>query len=1103
MFIYRRLAAYLFASLLMFVGVVSISLPAQAAADIVVTSATELSDAVRAAGTKSTTIAVDGAIELDDTLTIPAHANITLVAHSEGATLQPVAEFTKSQLINAESDSTLTIGQHVDETPLTISAKKTALPLIYSRGVLIMNAGVVKDVEGDFKDAYSGAIAISGHGAQFTLNGGEIRDNHIGAASNQFSAGGVLVINGAKFLMNGGSVIMNWYRGTYTNIASGVGVFFSGEMEMNGGLISANWNPHQWGAGLLLHSYSGYWVTEKDWSDNKNGVKFTMTGGRFANNYAGRSGGAIATVGKVKVDIYDRLDDPSITLFDGNKAGVGGAISTYDWFVESGNAGKIVPSKGADIVGGMSKDHLARWHELTKSELNIHGGLFEKNTASAAGGAVYVGAAGASIAGGEFRENEGGQMGGAIYVASQPYTLHMSDVFVEGNKANGNGGGLWVCPTGDTVIYAQDGLGLAKNSGQAFGDDLSVFPYGSGEGNAPLQADFSRRQLGGGSADWFVDGYRNRQTQPRYSEQKIPYDLNKYVVKPEYIALHGVPIGDTVALARKNAKVHIHDNVATFGGGIATNGNIVFGRNKSTKIKVVKKWDESRTAEGLPDAEKVQIPERLNVELFMKLDGDEEEYLVDHATLTAQDQWTHVFRDLALTVGGKKARYVVRETLPEGWAETRTTQNVESDATQGATVTIENSYQPTFIQWMKQSNDGDFLGGATFTVTDPEGKTFDVLDNDARDLDKGRGGLKIHVTKNGRYQIREKVAPEGFELSDQVLSIEVNSGRSLTGRSFDAGKVINHRKPTPSLSWNKMDDNGNFLAGATFAVTGPGGVSFEVADNSQRDLNDADGAFEIEVPVAGKYTVIEKIAPEGYDLDATPLTVETDLKKPMHLGNVTNLPQRFLTWNKVDIDNKNLAGASFELSAPDGTVIQVTDNDERDLDKADGAFKVKVSAVGTYTLRETKAPHGYILNKDPQQREISSKDLIASFTKVVNKPIPTVENHLVEFDEDGSLPGESGSNDATFEEESLTPWYQIGGGFVEFDEDGSLPGTSGSNFGETIESDSVPPTPTPTPTPTGELGLPVTGASSFEVALVAIVFIGTGIIMRRKFSSSL
>ncbi|MGV9217156.1 hypothetical protein, partial [Arcanobacterium canis] len=84
-----------------------------------------------------------------------------------------------------------------------------------------------------------------------------------------------------------------------------------------------------------------------------------------------------------------------------------------------------------------------------------------------------------------------------------------------------------------------------------------------------------------------------------------------------------------------------------------------------------------------------------------------------------------------------------------------------------------------------------------------------------------------------------------------------------------------------------------------------------------------------------------------------------------------------------------------------------------------------------------------------------------------------------------------------FEEESLTPWYQIGGGFVEFDEDGSLPGTSGSNFGETIESDSVP------PTPTGELGLPVTGASSFEVALVAIVFIGTGIIMRRKFSSSL
>ncbi len=80
-----------------------------------------------------------------------------------------------------------------------------------------------------------------------------------------------------------------------------------------------------------------------------------------------------------------------------------------------------------------------------------------------------------------------------------------------------------------------------------------------------------------------------------------------------------------------------------------------------------------------------------------------------------------------------------------------------------------------------------------------------------------------------------------------------------------------------TLSWYKQDGSGSSLGGATFTVTpnpATGTGSVDVTDNSAPDANSAPGAFELVNVIPGKYTVQEKTAPAGYQLDSTVQTVD-------------------------------------------------------------------------------------------------------------------------------------------------------------------------------------------------------------------------------------
>ena len=72
-----------------------------------------------------------------------------------------------------------------------------------------------------------------------------------------------------------------------------------------------------------------------------------------------------------------------------------------------------------------------------------------------------------------------------------------------------------------------------------------------------------------------------------------------------------------------------------------------------------------------------------------------------------------------------------------------------------------------------------------------------------------------------------------------------------------------------------------------------------------------------------------------------------------------------LSWNKTDPSGKALDGSVWKLTGPDGTSATITDNGDNDQNPTAGELKVTGLVWGNYTLVETKAPVGYLLDDTP------------------------------------------------------------------------------------------------------------------------------------------
>lgn len=167
-----------------------------------------------------------------------------------------------------------------------------------------------------------------------------------------------------------------------------------------------------------------------------------------------------------------------------------------------------------------------------------------------------------------------------------------------------------------------------------------------------------------------------------------------------------------------------------------------------------------------------------------------------------------------------------------------------------------------------------------------------------------------------------------------------------------------------SLKLRKTDTGGKLLNGAVFHVSGNGYEQDVTVENGEITVN--------ELP-AGDYTITEKTAPNGYLVNVAPFkttvvagqTVETTITDEAPTGKISIKKSD----SKGNVQGEaSLEGAEYTVYGADGQEVGKITTDK------DGNGGLENLVLGTYTVKETKAPEAYDLDWNTYTVELTYKD---------------------------------------------------------------------------------------------------------------------------------
>ena len=415
-------------------------------------------------------------------------------------------------------------------------------------GHVILSTGKVK-IEGGYvtngnRGGWGGGLCITGANASLEMTDGVV------AGNKAASGGGVYADNGATLKLTGGIISGN---ATYENTCNSGG---SPENGYGGGVFTKNACVSISDSASITNNRVDSNISE---SFNNgllggggiacvNGGKLSITGGSVTANYSHEAGGG------VYAGFYNQTIEFEIS---------GGTIA--------GNVAENAEGGGLRIAGGDNTGTMATISAGENSRIYI------TNNKTMTGST----------------KDRGGDWGGGGVFIQKGGKLNIVKTLITQNDAGGWGGGVAVCPTGETIVSHSNGAAIYNNTDYGLSDHMSAGGNGKNEDSNSdyITTDFKEaghkdfflvrkndsnktvavvlgKMLGGGSAGW----------QGTCDKTKITIDANGDAEAKYMFGLEAHPTDDAIANAQLAATTIISGNYSyTHGGGIMTNGDLTVG----------------------------------------------------------------------------------------------------------------------------------------------------------------------------------------------------------------------------------------------------------------------------------------------------------------------------------------------------------------------------------------------------------------------------------------------------------------------------------------------------------------------------------------------
>ncbi|MGA4464275.1 SpaA isopeptide-forming pilin-related protein [Bacillus bombysepticus] len=304
---------------------------------------------------------------------------------------------------------------------------------------------------------------------------------------------------------------------------------------------------------------------------------------------------------------------------------------------------------------------------------------------------------------------------------------------------------------------------------------------------------------------------------------------------------------------------------------------------------------------------------------------------------------------------------LVEKEAPKGYelSKDKIAVKVEKDAE--VEIKIGNKKLPDPMGKMKLvkvdiSDKNKKLAGAKFKIEDLNGKIVGEL------VTNEEGEVISKDLPIGNYTLVEVEAPKGYELLKDKITVKIEKD------AVAEIKIGNKKLPDPmgKMKLVKVDtgDKNKKLAGAKFHIEdAKGKVVGELITDEKGEMISKD------LPI-GNYTLVEIEAPKGFELlkDKIAVKIEKDTVVEIKIEN-KKLPNPTGQFEIEKVDDKD---SELKLK---GAVFQVLDKEGKELSRLITDEKGKVIsnqlAIGKYTIKEIKAPNGYMLFRDPIEIEIT------------------------------------------------------------------------------------------------------------------------------------